>query len=235
MCVLELEVEPEGALRGRRHRLHRAHEHAAVGGDVSFPCPRVVAARPPEMGLHPHPARAVRRSLTTCTSSARDRQAAYAAGGRSATTITGATRFRQRLVARTSGRRSWPSTDHVTDGCAVGEAELREPAGRPVLQPAQRLDVVLDHVAWYACVACRHSSKVAYVRRRDDPLEHRFCSACARPSRSQSRSGQRSRLHERGVGRHRLRAELATRTGPSRGTGREEPGKSRSSPWYQPK
>ena len=38
----------------------------------------------------------------------------------------------------------------------VGEHEEAEAAGRPVLQPAQRLDVVAQQSAWYRWVASRH-------------------------------------------------------------------------------
>ena len=97
-----------------------------------------------------------RRSLTTWTSSASASPGATTSGGRSHTTITG----RQASASAVAGlghpvvAQNRPRDRRV----GIGEGELAEATGRAVLQPAQRLDVMLEHVAWYAWVATFHPS-----------------------------------------------------------------------------
>ena len=139
----------------------------------------------------------------------RRRRGASNAGGRSATTITGRHASTRAWYAGL-GWRSWPEHGPGHRRLRVGEGELREPAGRPVLQPSQLLDVVLETVAWYACVAAAPLVERRVRRGRHVPIEDRLLQRVVRGrARSQSRSGHCSGSMKSRVRRHRLRAELA--------------------------
>ncbi len=89
-------------------------------------------------------------------------------------------------------------------------------------------------VAWYACVASRHSSNVSYAAGGTYVSNTRFCNACRRSRCVQSSAGQRSGAQNA--------ASCGTACAPNsvtkrarRGTVAHSFGKSRSSPQYHPK
>ena len=138
-------ARPASAARRSRGVPTRTHESAASMPPLQRPrMPSLRSQR--QMGTTgPYRRRAIRRSLTTWTSSAEViARACTCSGGRSATTITGAAgvaRARRRPAwARARGRA--PTT--LTAGEPSARQNWAKPPVGPVLEPAQGLDVVAD-------------------------------------------------------------------------------------------
>src|SRR4051812_5877838 len=141
--ALEGEVEHEGACVIGRQHLDGADADARVGGDVAFPVPTVLAARPTQVGAGPN----------ALDGNAQVAHHVHVEGHRIAGLVHrvgavgrddhGRTGGRQRVVPRLRGPLV---VEHRPrhGGVAVGEGELAEPARRPVLQAAQGLDVEAD-------------------------------------------------------------------------------------------
>ena len=117
----------------------------------------------------------------------------------------------------------------------VGQQEQAEPAGRAVLEPAQGLDVMAEQ-RWPGSPGWRPASRRRSATGRAGPAASKMarCRAWWASRWSQSRSGQRSGCMNSAVsGTAWAPNSLTKRARTGRRASRA--GKSRSSPWYQPK
>ena len=107
------------------------------------------------------------------------------------------------------GLRSWPRTDQLTAGSAVGERELGESARWAVFQTTQGLDVPSDHGGLVRLGGRLPFLEGGVVGRRDMTVEVGLLQGMGVAEPSPVEVGPAFRLTEVGRRRHRLGAELA--------------------------